>query len=603
MRTWRFRLFCGAFLTAGAALSILALSSVDAAALYAPYLEPGLHHLLGTDSSGRDVLALLIRSSATSLTIGTGAALCATLIGALIGCAAGYWRSAVDDLLMRLTDIFLLLPTLPLVIVLTAYLGPGVLHIAMVIALTLWPSTARVVRSQVLKLREESFVTNARSMGAGSFYLIRRHILPNCSELLLAKSALNIAAAMLAEAGVGFLGLGDPVHPSWGSMLHDAFTGSALINGYWWWSLPPILCIAASVTLSNFAGQALAGRKPVARPEEASARANTTGEGAPSLPKLREDMNVAPLLTVRNLTITFPGAPSEQRSVVDGLDLRMLPGERIVVIGATGSGKSLLLLAILGLLPFEARVSGQIWVSGRNIETLSPDELRRYRGMTAAYVPQGVGSALNPVLQIGRQATERARIHHGLDRREAVRRAVVQLEALGLAQPERRIRDYPHHLSGGMKQRVVLASALMGAPSLLLADEPTKGLDPEAVKDVIEMFKRLKREALLAVTHDLAFAELLGGLVMVMHAGVVVEQAPSGSFFRSPLHPYCRALVAAQPARGMVVDAAVIRRTSTQGSGGCTYRGMCPFAEEQCRRHPPLFPHGEHRVRCWRYAS
>jgi ABC-type dipeptide/oligopeptide/nickel transport system permease subunit/ABC-type dipeptide/oligopeptide/nickel transport system ATPase component len=603
MRTWRFRLFCGAVLTAGAALSVLALSCVDAAALYTPYMEPGLHHLLGTDSSGRDVLALLILSSGTSLTIGIGAALCATAIGALIGCAAGYWRSTADDLLMRLTDIFLLLPTLPLVIVLTAYLGPGILHVALVIALTLWPSTARVVRSQVLKLREEPFVTNARSMGAGSFYLIRRHILPNCTEMLLAKSALNAAASMLAEAGVGFLGLGDPVHPSWGSMLHDAFTGSALINGYWWWSLPPILCIAASVTLSNFAGQALAGRKPVSAPQAVPVGVDIPAEGIPSLPQLGEDEGIPPLLAIHNLTITFPGSPNEERPVVDGLDLKVQAGEKIVVIGATGSGKSLLLLAIIRLLPIEAQISGEIWVGERNIETLSPDELRRYRGVTAAYVPQGVGSALNPVLPVGRQATERARIHHSLGQREAVRRAVVQLEALGLAQPERLIRDYPHHLSGGMKQRVVLASALAGTPSLLLADEPTKGLDPEAVEDVIEMFKGLKREAVLAVTHDLVFAEALGGSVMVMHAGVVVEQAPSASFFRGALHPYCRALIAAQPAHGMVVDAAVVNRIDAQRSKGCTYRGMCPLAEQQCLQRPPLFLCRKHRVRCWRYAS
>ena len=588
-----------AVLISGAAFGLLVLARLDPAPLYAPFLPPGPGHLLGTDNSGRDVLALLGNASVTSLSIGIGAAMGATLIGALIGCVAGYWRSAADDLLMRLTDVFLLIPTLPLIVVLAAYLGPGAVHTTLAITLTAWPATARVVRARVLSLRQAPFVINAHSMGAGSAVLIRQHIVPNCGELLQAKASLSVAGAMLAEAGIGFLGLGDPLHPSWGSMIHDAFAAGALVNGYWWWVLPPMGLISLAVMGFNLAaGAAMSPLRAGKTARPGPHRLDPSSESG--LPRKPIDDSPPPLLTVSGLTIRFAG-PSSAVPVVDQLDLAVRPGEKIAVIGATGSGKSLLLLSILGLLPPEAHRAGRIFLAGDDIAGFSAIERRRYRGLTAAYIPQGIGEAMNPVLRVVRQVAERRRVHRGSTRRQAYGDALARMQAAGLKNAARYARGYPHHLSGGMKQRILLAMALAGDPVLLLADEPTKGLDPQAVAAVAALLRSLQDKAVLAVTHDLGFAKALGGRVVVMYAGTVVEDTTASALIQAPMHPYTQALVAAQPAHGLHPPPAVAAAPAT--AGGCHFRPRCPVADKRCAQPPLLFNHGGHAIRCWRHAS
>ncbi len=575
------------------------LRAIEAPPVFTPYLEPGWLHLLGTDNSGRDILALMVQGAGTSLAIGLSAALCATFIGTLAGCLAGYRRGTADQLLMRLTDVFLLIPTLPLVIVLAAYLGPGVGNVFLLITLTAWPATARVIRARVLALREQPFVINARSMGAGTIYLILRHIMPNCSELLLAKASLTAAAAMLAEAGVSFLGLGDPHNPSWGSILHDAFSGAALINGAWWWFLPPLASISVSVMLFHWTGHWLAGEtsiEPYGVP--------LAGRFCQDAPAQCAKPPSSGLLVINNLTIAFPdGHTGRQALVLDGLDLTVAPGQKIAVVGATGSGKSLLLLAVLGLLPGNAQAGGRIWIDGQELAGLDDLGLRRHRGGTAAYIPQGVGMALNPLLSLGAQLTERARIHMGVNRRAALHQVVTRLAGLGLPDPARCIHHYPHHLSGGMKQRVLIAMAMGGQPRLLLADEPTKGLDPAGVEEILRNFRMLEQEAVLAVTHDLAFAEALGGEVVVMYAGMVVEQTGAGNLFREPLHPYTRALLSARPSFGMEIAGPTKALDQSPAGQGCRYRRLCTLGHRRCCRMPPLYEVRGHQVRCWRYAT
>ncbi|BBO82329.1 peptide ABC transporter ATP-binding protein [Desulfosarcina ovata subsp. sediminis] len=572
---------------------------IDAPPIHAPYRPPGPSHVLGTDSSGRDLLTMAVRSSGTSMALGLGAALVATALGALVGCVAGYRRSMVGEMLMRLTDMVLLVPMLPLVIVLAAYLGPGVRNVFLVIALTAWPATARVIHARVLAIREQLYIVNARSMGGTTIYLIRSHILPNCADLLLAKMALTVAGAMLAEAGIGFLGLGDPLNPSWGSMLHDAFAGAALLNGAWWWILPPLAGISFSVMAFYMIGHFITERVPISGP---AGLPHPTG--SPAKQVVSDDNHPPwPLLSMENLTIAFPDATNRIQPVVDQLNLTVGAGEKIAIVGATGSGKSLLLLSLLGLLPPKARIRGCVRITGEDIATMDPSRLCVHRGVTAAYVPQGSGGALNPVLGVLDQVAERARIHRGLDRDAARRLAMEELRKVGLPAVARRFRTYPHHLSGGMRQRVLLAMALVGKPRLLLADEPTKGLDPEARDAMASLFKELTAETILVVTHDLDFARVVGGSIVVMLDGVVVESAPAADFFQAPLHPYSCALIAAQPSRGMHINK---RRGGSAmpeiHKAACPYRALCPQTDERCRRFPPLEAMGGRRIRCWQHA-
>lgn len=200
---------------------------------------PTAQHWLGTDELGRDVFRATIEGARLSLLVGLVATAISMIVGTLVGIVAGYWLGALDTVLMRVTDFFLVLPTLPLIIALAALAGQSTIVLIVVIGLTSWPGTARIVRSQVLTLRERQFVTRVRSLGASDYRILRGHILGNVLPLIFANTVLVIAGSILAEATLAFLGLGDPVHVSWGTMLHFAFETGATGRGAWWYLLPP----------------------------------------------------------------------------------------------------------------------------------------------------------------------------------------------------------------------------------------------------------------------------------------------------------------------------------------------------------------------------
>jgi peptide/nickel transport system permease protein len=218
---------------------------------------PSAQHWLGTDELGRDVFRETLEGARVSLIVGLAATAISIVLGALVGLLAGFFGGSVDTILMRITDFFLVLPTLPLVIVLAALFGQSLTVIILVIGLTGWPSTARIVRSQVLSLRERPFVLRVRSLGSSGGRLIVRHILPNVMPLIFANTVLVIAGSILAEATLAFLGLGDPVHVSWGTMLHFAFVSGAVGRGAWWYFLPPGIGIVIVVLGFTLAGHTL----------------------------------------------------------------------------------------------------------------------------------------------------------------------------------------------------------------------------------------------------------------------------------------------------------------------------------------------------------
>jgi peptide/nickel transport system permease protein len=218
---------------------------------------PSANYWLGTDELGRDVMRQMLVGGRISLLVGISATAIAIVLGAGIGLISGYFAGWQDTLLMRITDFFLVIPTLPLIIVLAALFGQGVVITSLVIGLTSWPPTARIVRSQVLSLRERPLVMRVQSLGASDFRTIWVHILPNVSPLIFANLVLVLAGAILAEATLAFLGLGDPVHVSWGTMLHYAFTSGAMSLRAWWYLLPPGLGIVVLVLGFSLVGHAL----------------------------------------------------------------------------------------------------------------------------------------------------------------------------------------------------------------------------------------------------------------------------------------------------------------------------------------------------------
>jgi len=213
----------------------------------APYQLPGPEHLLGTNDIGQDIISELIYASRISLVIGFLAGLISIIIGTTLGMLAGYYRGAIEELVMAVCDVVLLIPGLPLMIILAAYLSPSMWNIILVVGLLWWCSTARVMHSRVLQLREMNFTEAALALGAGDGYIMLHHILVNCRELISAKFARAGASAMLTEASLSFIGLGDPLNISWGEMIHFAFSRGGFANDMWWWYLPPGFMICISV--------------------------------------------------------------------------------------------------------------------------------------------------------------------------------------------------------------------------------------------------------------------------------------------------------------------------------------------------------------------
>lgn len=252
-------------------MGLVMLMSFTFIALFAPLLlefdprafgpevfaEPSWDHWLGTDEVGRDVFAELLYGTKISLTIGVAASLISVAIGGAIGISAGYRSGLSGEGLMRFTDIFLVIPALPFMLLIGAIAGPSLVNMILVIGVVSWPGTARIVRAQTLSIKEKQFVERARSIGAGDMHIVRKHILPNVIPLIFANTVLIIASAILMESTLSFLGLGDPLAISWGSMLHFAFSSLAMSNGAWWYFVPPGLCIALVVLGFTFLGYAM----------------------------------------------------------------------------------------------------------------------------------------------------------------------------------------------------------------------------------------------------------------------------------------------------------------------------------------------------------
>lgn len=315
-----------------------------------------------------------------------------------------------------------------------------------------------------------------------------------------------------------------------------------------------------------------------------------------------------PLLQVTDLRTYFRDADSVARAV-DGVSFDIMPGETVAVVGESGSGKSVTALSILRLVREPGRIepSSRIVFDGRDILALDDASVRSVRGNRIAMIFQEPMSALNPVLTVGEQVAEVVRVHTSATRSEAWERAVKMLEETGIPAARDRAREYPHQLSGGMRQRVMIAMALVLSPELLIADEPTTALDVTIQAQVLELLQRLQQQlgmAVLLITHDLGVVAEVADRVVVMYGGEVVEHASIQELFDAPHHPYTEGLMAAMPRlserRERLVTIPGVVPPSTAWPGGCRFRERCRYAWDRCEReHPPLYQVGEeHRSRC-----
>ncbi|MGH7049519.1 MAG: ABC transporter ATP-binding protein [Acetobacteraceae bacterium] len=310
------------------------------------------------------------------------------------------------------------------------------------------------------------------------------------------------------------------------------------------------------------------------------------------------------MIELRNLTVSFGSLP-----VVRGLDLAIFPGEALGIVGESGSGKSVTWLAVLALLPGSARLSGQALLAGQDLIGATEAELARIRGGQIALIFQDPASALNPVKRVGSQVVEAIRLHRHL-RGSAAREAARRLfEQVGMPDPAQRLDLYPHELSGGQSQRVMIAMALAGHPRLLIADEPTTALDVTIEAQILALLERLRREtgmAVVLISHDLSVVGEVCDRIAVMYAGQIVEIAASSEIFANPAHPYTRGLLAAAPPiRGRRERLIPIPGQVPEPWNippGCAFQPRCPYAIADCGLAPPplLAVADEHHSRCIR---
>jgi oligopeptide/dipeptide ABC transporter ATP-binding protein len=316
-----------------------------------------------------------------------------------------------------------------------------------------------------------------------------------------------------------------------------------------------------------------------------------------------------PLLEVSGLSVAFHGGAIR---AVDGVDLAIAAGETLAVVGESGSGKSVTALAILRLFAREdaVRLAGQIRFEGEDLLALPEAALRQRRGRDIGIIFQDPGASLNPVFSIGAQLTEVLRLHAGLSRPAAAARALELLRQVGIADPERRLHGYAHQLSGGMRQRVMIALALAAGPRVLIADEPTTALDVTIQAQIIRLLQRLQQQsgmALLFITHDLALVADFADRVAVMYAGQVVETGAAAEVLARPRHPYTRALLACRPHREAdgEVRFAAIPGAPPRGSfpTGCRFAARCGMAGPGCDAPQTLLSAGPRATRCHRWSA
>ena len=319
-----------------------------------------------------------------------------------------------------------------------------------------------------------------------------------------------------------------------------------------------------------------------------------------------------PILQVKNLKTSFYSKQGTY-AAIEGVEFSLSQGETLGIVGESGCGKSVTCLSILKLLGKSAIIdkNSSVLLHGKELTTNSQKEMCKIRGNKIAMIFQDSMTSLNPVMTIERQMTEPFRIHQGLSHGQAAEKDLEMLKKVGIPSPEQRIRQFPHQLSGGMRQRVMIAMALSCDPEILIADEPTTALDVTIQAQIIRLMRELQEKsktAIILITHDLGVVSEMADTIMVMYAGQVMEKANKRQIFKEPLHPYTRGLLASIPSLTKEVD----RLHTIEGTvpslqdmpKGCRFCDRCPIAADRCKHEdPPLVSLGDRLVRCFQYED
>ena len=554
---------------------------------------PSTEHLLGTDNLGRDTLSRLLFAARIALLGSAQAVSLALVIGVPLGLVVGYLGGWWDRIVMRITDAIIAIPGLIMAIAVIAILGPSLTNAMIAIGLTFYTSFLRLTRGVVLAIREEQYVEAATVVRLPTRRIIARHVLPNAAPPIIVQTSLAFGLALLAEAGLSFLGLGvQPPDASWGAMLSNA---SKFLQRQPFLMVPPGVAIMATVLAFNLVGDGLRdslGRTSAQRSRaDRRARSNTASNSVAAVAAStangpQDDV----VLRVQGLEVQFPSPRGEVMSVIEGVSFDVARGETVGLVGESGCGKTMTALAVMNLVPSPGRVvAGSVIFEGTDLLGLSPGAMNDIRGRHVSMVFQEPMSSLNPTFTIADQVGAPLRKHLGLTRRQARDRTIEFLDRVGIPEPAKRVDDYPHQLSGGMAQRVMIAMALACEPSLILADEPTTALDVTVQAQVLDLLMDLQAEfgtSIVFVTHDLGVVADICDRAVVMYAGQVIETASVDRLFTEPQHPYTEALLKSTPLNqarsGKLIEIPGHVPPSWAWPQGCRFHPRCAHAEERC---------------------
>ena len=522
-------------------------NSTDLGAILLP---PDSVHLLGTDSAGRDIFTRLLWGSQTTLLSAVIVVITSILVGVPSGLLAGYYGGKFDSISSWISNMLQSLPGIIVLLAVASAFGTSIFIAMVVFGVLIAPGFFRLTRTAVMGVRNELYVDAARVSGLSDFRIMVRHILTVVRAPIIIQSAIISGIAISIQSGLEFLGLGDTSMISWGVMLNEGFLNIWMSpNLVLWPSLVISLTIGSFALLGNSLRDALEDTQKVKLKRQKKAKAFSGTETVVN-PKLAE--SDGKLLSVSNLSVGYPQGDGSVNRVVEGVSLSVAKGEVLGIVGESGSGKTQTAFSILGLLPENAQIpSGHIVFDGTELVSasggkISQKRMTELRGKRIAYIPQEPMSNLDPNFRVGYQLVRPMVKILGISKKEAKQRVLKLLDMVGIVNPERVFKAYPHEVSGGMAQRILIAGAISCEPDLLIADEPTTALDVTVQAEVLDLLRDLQKRlgmGMVLVTHNFGVVADLADKIVVMQYGKIVESGDVRTILRSPQHQYTQVLL------------------------------------------------------------